>query len=97
MNVDPAHVYMVLVLIMRIATLVLVMMATLEQIVKQVRMGKHIYITVVTVSTLVLNNKDLAQSTIHFLLMLHIYNYAKSFTVSVLNLSHQHTNHEDKR
>ena len=36
MNVVPAHVYMVLVLIMLTATLVLVMMATLEPIVKQV-------------------------------------------------------------
>ena len=36
MNVDPAHVYMVLVQIMWIATLVLAMMATLAQIVKQV-------------------------------------------------------------
>ena len=36
MNVDPAHVFMVLVLIMWIATLVLAMMATLDNIVKQV-------------------------------------------------------------
>ena len=36
MNVVPAHVYMVLVLIMLTATLVLVMMATLGPIVKQV-------------------------------------------------------------
>ena len=36
MNVVPAHVYMVLVLIMLTATLILVMMATLEPIVKQV-------------------------------------------------------------
>ena len=37
MNVYPAHVYMVRVLTMWIATRVFVMMATLEQIVKQVR------------------------------------------------------------
>ena len=42
MNVDPAHAYMVLVQITWIATLVLVMMAILEQIVKQV--SKKLYL-----------------------------------------------------
>ena len=46
MNVVPAHVYMVLVLIMLTATLVLVMMDTLEPIVKQVYLVNVILIEI---------------------------------------------------
>ena len=46
MNVVPAHVYMVLVLIMLTATLVLVMMDTLEPIVKQLYLVNVILIEI---------------------------------------------------
>ena len=49
MNVVPAHVYMVLVLIMLTATLVLVMMATLEPIVKQVFLINAIFHSILNI------------------------------------------------